>query len=163
MKIAQAEKVNADIEVDEEIGHTQLSWRLQKVAWVSLFIIIALVVIGLFGDGHLSLQSVTSQHFNVQYDEYYRYQTEKSVRITSKTQTIKTVTIAQSLMNSFKVTQITPVPTRSYIVGDSRVFEFYADRNFAVAFYLTPMEPGMVEGKLKVNNVIFNLKHFIYP
>jgi len=163
MKLLNAEKVDPDIEIEEDTGLTRTNWLLQKVAWVTLFVIIALVITGLFGDGHVSLKSVTKQHFNVQYDQYFRYQSEKTIRIISKTQTVKTVAIAQSLMNDFKITQIIPTPTRSYIVGDSRVFEFYGDRNFAVAFYVIPMEPGTVEGVLKVNDIAFDLKHFIYP
>ncbi|WP_345951658.1 MULTISPECIES: hypothetical protein [unclassified Mucilaginibacter] len=163
MDIFKAEKVNASIEIQEEIAHTQVSWLLQKVAWVSLFVIVALVIAGLFGDGAASYKSVNQGHFNVQYDQLFRYQAEKMIRISSKSQTIKTVAIAQSLMNYFKISQIIPEPTRSYIVKDKRVYEFYADRNFTIAFYLTPMEHGSVSGKIEVNDEVFDIKHFIYP
>ena len=163
MKTDKAEKVDVDIDIKEDPQLTQTGWMLQKVAWVALFIIVAMVGVGLFGDGHLSLKILDKQGFNLQYDQYYRYESEKTVRISSKTETIKRVAIAQSLTNSFQINQIIPVPTRSYIENDSRVYEFYGDRNFTVIFYCVPMEPGSVEGQVIVNNVKFDLKHFIYP
>ena len=163
MGIDRAEKVQADIDINEDAALSQTGWWMQKVAWISLFIIVAMVSLGLFGDGHLSLKFLDKQGFNLQYDQYFRYQTEKTIRISSRTETVKTVAVDQSLLNRFQVMQIVPVPTRSYIENDSRVYEFYGDRNFIVVFYLTPMEPGIAKGVVKVNNVSFDLKHLIYP
>jgi len=159
-----AEEVDHDdLQIAEEVSHTQRSWKLQKVAWVILFILVAITCTGLFGDGALSFNAIYKQGVSIQYDRFFRYQAEKSIRISSAKTDIAKVAIAQSLTNYFKVTQVVPEPSRSYIEDNKRVYEFEASKNKIVLFYLTPMEPGNVEGDVVVNGVVFRLKHLIYP
>ncbi|MBS7563650.1 hypothetical protein KHS38_04465 [Mucilaginibacter sp. Bleaf8] len=163
MKNNGAEPVSGtDMEIDEEVKFTQTSWRLQKVAWVAMFVLIAIVCTGLFGDGMLSDTTGNKQNVNIKYERYLRYQAEKMVLISAK-ENIHTITISQSLVDNFKITEFVPQPESSYVQDGHRVYVYKPEKNLRVLLYIIPMKAGHAEGDIIINNVAFHPKFFIYP
>ena len=70
-----------DLEIEQDLGFEERAWRVQRVSWFIMFLVIALALIGLFGTGPLSSARTGSSgdEFSANYERFARHLGNESV------------------------------------------------------------------------------------
>lgn len=151
------------MEINEELEMHEKGWIIQRVGWVILLLIMAAGALGLFGEGWLSDQTPSNGDVKVEYQRFYRYESEMKILIESRRH-ISTVSLPQQYIKDFRLLRFEPEPENNTTNNGEVTFNFLPAQNQVVTVYIIPKTYGSIEGTLKVNGTInFNLHHFIYP
>lgn len=152
-----------DLPIDEKIELHKKGWKVQKIGWAFIFLIMLLGLLGFYGEGIMSEKVLTAGEIHVEYDQLYRYEKEMKVLITADAGNIQTVTIPQQYIQQFKISSIVPQPQASHMEGDEIIYQFSGSGNKVISVYMIPEVYGNVKGNIKVNNQTFSIHHFIFP
>lgn len=157
------EVVKPDLQINEELEMHEKGWIIQRVGWVVLISIMVAGALGLFGDGWASQQKPTQDNTTVEYERFYRYETEMEVRIQSA-EHIASIALPQEYIKNFRRMRFEPEPENNTTIGGEVVYNFLPASNRILTIYLVPKNQGSISGTLKVNGrTSFTLHHFIYP
>ena len=157
------EKVDHDLEIDEELKLHRKGWVIQRVGWVIMFLIIIGGALGAFGEGLLSKKTVTQPNYCIEYERYFRYETEMKILVQS-TQHIASLSFPQQYVKEFRMLRIEPGPDNNVTTNAEVVYNFLPGNNRIVTVYLIPKDYGKIEGYMKINGAnTTQLNHFIFP
>ena len=158
------EKVSYNIELDESLRAHVRSWKLQRVGWVLMLLIVVAALFGLCGGGPLSYRTKTANNDTLQYEYFLRYRGHAQLKLQMQHQTDTTrVGFPMAYWKGFQVEKITPEPFDTQLNNDSIVYFFKGVERGLIQFYVTPENRGTTGCKMTVNNETFPISHFIYP
>ena len=62
------------LEITEDMSFQNLTWKIQRIGWVIMFILVLLALLGLFGDGLLADTTAGSSEagLSIEYPRYER-------------------------------------------------------------------------------------------
>lgn len=157
------EVVKTTLQIDERLDLHEKGWVIQRVGWVIIFAIMAAGLLGLFGEGAFSQKTVSNGTTKVEYERFFRYETEMMIRIESGTH-ISTISFPQEYLKDFRIVRFEPEPFSNTTSQHEVVYNFLPGQNLMVSIYLIPKTYGAISGTAKVNGTSnFNLNHFIFP
>jgi hypothetical protein len=157
------EKVDHDLQLDEELKLHRRGWVIQRVGWVIMFLIIIMAALGAFGEGILSEKKVKQGNINIEYQKFFRYETEMKILLESP-QHISSLSFPQEYLKEFRMLRIEPEPDNNSTINSEVVYNFLPSNNRIVTVYLIPKNYGSIKGYIKVNGgATTELNHFIYP
>jgi hypothetical protein len=157
-------------EVDEDPAFQQRDWRVQRVGWAVLAMILAAGLAGLFGSGPLSNATVSAgDALRVQYERFVRHggQTALTVRVASVEPGPLQVTIGREYLAAFHVRQILPAPVRVQAGDSDLVYTFEGPGQpgpVELKFFMQPESLGSHAGRLSAGRgATVTLRQFTYP
>lgn len=157
------EVVKPDLEIDEKLHLHEKGWIIQRVGWIVIFSIMAVGALGLFGQGWASKQHPSQGDINVEYERFFRYETEMEIRVQTNGH-IASVSLPQEYIKNFRRMRLEPEPENNTTANGEVVYHFLPSGNRILTIYLVPKTQGAISGTLKVNGTAsFDLHHFIYP
>ncbi len=157
-------------EVDEDLAFQQKDWRVQRIGWGVLALILAAGFAGLFGQGPLS--DATVRHgdtLHVRYERFVRHggPTHLTVRLASADPGPLQVTISRQYLAAFHVKQILPAPVRVQAGDSDLVYTFDGPEQAGpveLKFFLQPESFGSHAGSLSAGpGTAVTLRQFTYP
>ncbi len=158
------EQIQHDLELNEEIKLHEKGWVIQRVGWVILLLVVLAGAVGVFGSGFLSKRSPVAGGIKVEYERFFRYETEMKILVQSSAEPITTISFPQSYLKDFRLIRFVPEPHYNQSTPADVLYYFQGGQNQIVSVYLIPKDYGPVKGDMRVNNNhIIHLDHFIYP
>jgi hypothetical protein len=146
-----------DLEVPKDIRFQRIEWRVQRVGWAFMGVLVAAAVAGAFGSGPLSHARLDSADGNmtVEYQRLARQKSPTELRITvnrgaERGQPLE-LTFNQAYIEGQEIQSITPEPSGAQAGGGRITFRFQvsAPREPAtVVFLLAPQRPWRYRGEI---------------
>lgn len=157
-----------DLELGQDLDFQRRSWRVQRVAWVLMLLIVIAALLGLFGgDGVLNQATLgaVDSGLRVQYHHFDRVLDPTHLRV--ELGGSGHLWITNALLERVTIDEIIPEPEQM-IAGEERttfVFELAAgDPAGMVIISYKPQRIGQLSGQIGVDGgVSYDLQQFIFP
>ena len=159
------EKTNIpDLELQEDIAFFEKGIVLQRIGWLLIFSLILLGGTGLFGNGLLSSQTVSSGMASVTYSKYQRFENQSELILNIRDGGAATIiNFSSDYIRHFRFEQITPEPEATRTGDGVITYTFATGKKATIRFAMTPVAIGSIKGKVWVNTDLIQLSHFVYP
>ena len=162
-KKQKVEAVKPSLEIDEELKLHEKGWAIQRVGQIIVVLVIIAGALGMFGEGVISSTTPRSGVVNVEYERFFRYQTEMKILVKSG-EHISTISFPQRYLEKFKLIRFMPEPDANNTAGEETIYHFLPGQNHIVSIYLETQSYGNISGLMTINGKDpFQLQHFIYP
>lgn len=162
-----------DIETGSDLSFERRWWRIQRVCWVVLGLLLAGGVAGLFGHGPLSEATADAAGggVHVRYQRVARRETPALLTVRLAGPALASGSIRLRLTRTpgdrMQLKQVIPAPLSTEPLADGVRFTFAADPTLdsaVVVFVESPTTPGVVEGEVAVEGTPpVRFRQFIYP
>lgn len=163
MSFQSIQPITHDVPVEDEISLHKKGWVVQRIGWGLMFLFILLALLGLFGEGPLSSQTVQSGDVQLKYERFCRYEHGAELRLQSAGENIQTVSLPQEYLKKFQISKVVPRASRQITSPGYVNFQFEGSQNDIVTFYFNPVGRGKAGGTVKVNTHSFTISQIIYP
>lgn len=152
--------------LDEDLQLQIRGWKVQRVCWFFLLLLLILTGMGLFGEGVLSKRRLMAEQVSFEYERFPRYSNETEVLIRMRSPGPRAeVEIPLAYLSCFKTEEVFPAVFERKVKGDdlSYSFDTGGKDSLLIAFRLTPQKRGSVSAEWNVNGTDLRVSHFIYP
>jgi hypothetical protein len=161
-------------EIDEDLEFERRSWRLQRVGWGMLSLILLAALLGLFGTGWLdsAVAGQPGSQIWLEYNRFGRLQAESSrleIHLGPGTAANGKVRVwlNHEYMKGVQVTNLTPEP-ESVEAGPERFTYVFnvpdASQPTLIIFRLEPDKMGRLNGEVGLEGgASLSFKQFVYP
>ena len=151
-----------DLELDEDMPHQRIAWRVERFGWIVMVVLVALALLGIFGEGPLSGATVATPdaRLNLRYERFTRYQSASEFEVEfdharAEDDTVATVWFDREFLEGFRIESITPEPVETESDGERVMFSFARDESSArvsVVFAVMAEERGSRAGIVGAGN-----------
>jgi protein-L-isoaspartate(D-aspartate) O-methyltransferase len=142
-------------------------WRVQRVAWIVLGLVIVAALLGLLGKGPLSRREERSGDLSVRYDRFVHRDSPAGlvVELPADADGVAALWIGRSYLENVRIQRTTPEAESTWAGIDRSVFAFHAEpRGRAwVSIDLEVRSIGRVEGWLGAGSDSIPIRQFVYP
>lgn len=142
------------LEVREDVAFERRLWRVQRVGWVAITLVLLAGLAGLFGNGPLSHVTASAGNLQVRYDRFVHADapTTLDVDVSNVPGNVVRLAIDRSLLEPMDVQRMQPRPERTRAAGDAVVFEFDLSdaRTLHVLIDASPQSPALASGSIAV-------------
>jgi hypothetical protein len=160
-----------DMEVEQDLDYQRVAWNLQRIGWSVMALLIVAALLGLFGSGLLSQETVQASNSKaaVEHDRFIRNQSPTILTVTAVPSREETAMIEldKRFVDKVQIEQISPQPSSVQISSNSYIYSFplqSAVETLTITFYYRPQGIGWIDGILKQANVEdIPFKQFVYP
>jgi len=163
--MAKTAKANAsddpgDLQLEQDLVLQQRTWRVQRIGWVVLALIVLCGTLGLFG-GIGPLNSTSTQAADgsmvVHYPRFGRYvgPTEFAIELPATRASGGTIELAleRAYLDQWEMYGISPQPDGEKAVGDWMVYEFsVGEAAMRIDFHGRPHTVGWLRGRVRVGD-----------
>lgn len=160
------ERVRSIPQIPEDIGLQKIAWKIQKVCWVIIVVVMLLIAAGVFGNGPLSNVREIKKNITVEYERFSRHKGEikTTIHLTGVQQHVN-VSIPVTYLSAFKLETVFPGSYESKIESGAVLYTFDSGNStsLTIHFFAHPEKSGLIRGNWIVNKAPFQLTHFIYP
>jgi hypothetical protein len=158
------ERIKSSLQIEEHIDLHITGWIIQRIGWALMLAFVLSSAAGLFGTGFLSHKKLTKDGIVLNYERFGRHQNDTELEIHANNLHGKLqLILPREYTGAFELQKIVPEPEDQKVVNGSNVYEFSAEKEAHITFYITPRQTGSVEATVVVNNSDFHLTHYIYP
>jgi hypothetical protein len=151
-------KGNVGLQIDEHAAWDRADWLIQRVGWAVLAVIVALGLLGLFGNGLLTEATVGSQSEGLwmEYPRVVRLGAPVTIDVHVDGRFVEggevTISLSEGYLDSVRLEGISPEPdsvtTRQDVI--EYMFRVEGGGGVAVAFYVKAQELGSMSGTVAV-------------
>jgi hypothetical protein len=156
------------LEIDQDLRYQRLEWRLERLAWLVIGLVLLAAAAGLFGSGPLSSSEVASGPVRVEYQRFLREGSGNRLAIAAQTGAadVLVIQVSRAYLSRMRVEQISPEPRRIAMSGEWARLEFDVEPHSRaeIAVDLEPNGWGRVEGAIAVaGDGSVSFRQLIYP
>jgi hypothetical protein len=162
-----------DIEAGCDLSFERHWWRIQRVCWVVMSVLLVGAVAGVFGNGPLSKTTVhpPGGQVDVHYARLARRETPALLELRLDKRAVASgqvrIRLNRELVHRLRIKDIIPAPLVTEPLADGARFTFRTDPtsdSAAVVFVQDPTTPGIVEGEVTVEGADpVRFRQFVYP
>jgi hypothetical protein len=162
-----------DIEAGCDLPFERRWWRVQRISWVILPLLLLGGVMGLFGHGPLSKATAhpSGSQLEVRYDRLARRETPSLLQLRVDKAALASgrlrIRLNRELVDHMQLKQIVPTPLAAEPLADGARFLFQTDPTRDSAFIVfseNPSAPGIVEAEVTVEGAEpVRFRQFVYP
>jgi hypothetical protein len=162
-----------DIEVGCDLAFERRWWRIQRIGWFILVLLLIGGVVGLFGHGPLSKATlnVPGSDLRICYQRLARRETPTALELrlgkTALASGQLRLRLNQTLVEKMQLKQIVPAPLKAEPLADGVRFIFQTDpsRDSALVYFAeNPTTPGFVDAEIAIDDEApVHFRQFIYP
>jgi hypothetical protein len=164
--------MHQDLGFEEDLPFQFKSWRLQRMGWAALALVLGGASLGLFGHGMLA--DATAQDpsgtMSVDYQRFLRYDTLTRVAISfsdpARTTNRVQVQIHDRYLKDATVHDVMPTPAKVTRTAEGIEFEFFVSQGepAIVRFSASVQAVGPVTGLIRaVDGDWVRFTHYVYP
>ncbi|WP_181305186.1 hypothetical protein [Rufibacter sp. XAAS-G3-1] len=156
--------MDRDITLTEDFYRFQKNeWRVARVFWVLMGLVLAAAALGLFGRGWLSDKKVASNGVQFEYNKYMRVEkgAELHLQVGQLGGNAK-VMINNDYIRKVRIDQVIPQPASVEVKDNKLIYTFSSVQNGLITFYLVPTGTGSQTLEVSVGNARLSAPQFIY-
>jgi len=155
------------LQVNEDMDFQRLEWRIERIGWIILALVISAALLGLLGNGPLSASVKTAGTVEVKYDRFLHRNAPCLYRIHLKPRDADTaIHVNREFLDSVKLDQIVPQPSEVELAADGILLHFET-RAPAAGVVTIPFEPqaaGLLHFRIRVGSERpIGLTQIVYP
>jgi hypothetical protein len=156
---------SSQFQIDEDLQFQHREWKIQRVGWGAMALVIMAALLGVFGTGPLSSATLETEGLRLEHERFCRLQRNTELRFTiGGTGDPVLLLIGREYLDRVMIERITPEPGKAEAVNDGVVFHFALQGPAAVTFHLRPEKFGLVSGKARLGQAVpITFTQFIYP
>jgi hypothetical protein len=156
---------NSQFQIDEDLKFQRREWKIQRVSWIAMALMIVAALLGVFGTGPLSSATIEGEGLRLEHERFCRLERGTQLRFTiGGTGDPVHLLIGGDYLDSVMIDRVTPEPAKAEAVSDGVVFQFAVQGPAAVTFHLTPKKFGLFFGKARLGQAeSINFAQLIYP
>jgi hypothetical protein len=161
------------LDVSEDIGFEQRFWKIERIGWAVMAMVIVCALAGLLGPGPLSKQrrADATGSISAEYNRFDRYQAPTMLRLMVPTNLVENgevrVSLSAGFVDSIELQHVDPTPEHVETTGDEMTFVFLAPdiaQNASIVFHYQPNRFGRTPATVAVGkNTMLHLSQFFYP
>lgn len=157
-----------DLEIDQDLRYQVHEWRVERVGWVLLGLLLVLASLGTFGGGVLSRASAEEGAVRVEYERFTRAQSRTTIQLLAPMQQQKPmpVELRWAPRTPVRIETIVPEPERSEVTADGAVYYFTVAPDTdtgRITFEYRIEDPGEVGFQISAGGATFEIDQFVYP
>lgn len=161
-----------DLEINQDISVQRRMWKIQRIGWAAMAVIVILGLVGLFGHGPVSRASVGDRQgpLWIEYERFGRHQGSSELRLhirVADTSKPVSIWIGPDYAAHVDIQQITPSPLRTTLADHGFTFEIAtADQHEpgVVTLLLQFRDIGWVTGEIRLpGSNPLSIRQFVYP
>jgi hypothetical protein len=146
--------------------------RVRRTAWVLALALLALGILGVFGDGPVSNASDASSALRVQYERFLRRDSPMQLRIDARPAADAEARIAVSgdYLHALRIGSILPSPERLEETGEDVILVFRAapgSESVRITLEATPLQVGKLHAHVRAvgdtQDIGVRINQFIWP
>jgi hypothetical protein len=157
-------------EIPQDLTFHRGLWAAQRVGWVIALLIIALALLGLFGEGPLSSVRSGDPSLTIEYDRFVRRDSPSEIRIDAQPSAENEIRIAftRDYIHSLRVDSILPYPQRVETIAEDVVFVFRVapqTPSARITINAMPLNIGSLQGSVRNagNKTSIPIDQFVWP
>jgi hypothetical protein len=164
-----------DLEISQDLKHSRLEWRIERIGWVVMAVIIVAALIGLLGPGPLSSSTVgKGSALSGEYERFIRYQAPQLLRLHVRpkgTDSLVHLRLSRAFVDKVEMMHINPDPVD--IKAEPNHFSYFfargdasrtPDDSLTFTFEYQPEEFGNMDIEAEVPNLhVLRFNQFVYP
>ena len=160
--------MNGALQLDDNERRQLVHWRVERVGWVCMLLLVIAALAGVFGSGLFSEAEVAGEGVRVKYSRFTRVTKAVALDITLEHPTENTtLAISREYLQSFEVSGILPQPVSSRTTREQHVFSFaiVPGEPLHVTVQLTPSEGafGFRNGRIGTPAGVADFWQFVWP
>jgi hypothetical protein len=161
----------SDVRLDGDLAFHSWSWRVERIAWLGMLLILAAALFGLFGGGLLSHRQLRTADGSMvlEYDRFGQVSADTILNLSLQFQGLpgpRNVWINRSYLDHFDIRQVTPNPGAMELSRDGWLYTFassQAGESFPIRVILTPRHTGRFSGCVNSVGRALCFQQFVYP
>lgn len=171
--MASEVKQIGDLEISEDMEFQERSWRVQRIGWVIILIILVAALLGLFGVGPLSQAAAGNENdpMWVEYDRFSRLLKPTDLAVHIHPEAVQNgeiqLWINRDYLDKVEINHITPTEDSAEILQDGVAYTFQVaqtDQPFTIMIHLRAAQAGLVSGEMRLDTgPSQEFTQFIYP
>jgi hypothetical protein len=162
-----------DLELGCDLPFEHRWWRVQRICWGVMILLLLGGVAGVFGNGPLSEVTANSPDgaLQVRYERLARRETPAILELHLKKPVLARgqvrIRLNHTLVSRLRIKTIVPAPLKTEPLADGARFTFRTDPTVdsaTVLFVEDPSRPGLIEGEVAVEGAeAVRFRQFVYP
>lgn len=146
------------LQIEEDIDFQRRWWRVQRVGWVVIALMLLTALLGFLGSGPLSKgTALVPGIMRVEYQRFTRYQTPETLTVHLEAAAIAgpvvRIGIDRRYLDRSRLESVVPPPRRVHAAADRLIYEFDVaepGRPLMIAFGLQPQRVGLGGGRVSL-------------
>jgi hypothetical protein len=154
------------MEFDNDIEHQKLAWKIKRIGFGIIFLLVVLSSLGVFSQGILSSAYINAQNNRMEFHRFMRAGAPSDLifTLTPASNSISLL-ISNNYMRNISIEMVSPQPVNE-IAGDEFTeftFNVSAIGQNLIKFSFTPEKPGYSKAIIKTGESEFSFNQIIYP
>lgn len=157
------------LELSEDLRQQRREWRMQRIIWPILYLLLLAIIFGLIGKGPLSETEAgkAGDDLHLKYQRFLRHDAPDKLELTMQA-TSDTVRVAfdSEYIRKIEIERIKPTPERVISSADSMIFVFHGRASTPVhaELYFKPERVGFLRAWVALGNQPrLEFTQFVYP
>lgn len=161
------------LEIDQDITFQEKEWKVQRVAWAVMALLVVLGLLGLFGQGWLSNGTAASEDdaIVVEYQRFLRLDGQGSLEVRVSPDLVRGETlelaVSTGLLDDVEIQAYSQEPTEVRNTGDGLILAFPVEQpgdTIGITISFIPQSMGRLTGTVGVvGGPEVELSQFVYP
>lgn len=162
-------KTIGDLHLHEDLAHERLEWKLQRIGWVVILLLLIAALLGLFAHGPLSDTMTVAGDVRVAHHRWERYEAPTRYDITVAPSQVGDgrlrVRLGAGFVERVDVERIEPEPLATRADGDALVHVFAVEpgRQTRLRIHFRPRRFGTLPVRMRVQGQPVAFTQFVYP
>jgi hypothetical protein len=165
------ESTGQTLQLDDDLPGQRREWRVERVGWVAMGLIVAAALLGVFGGGPLSHAYARADGVELRYERFQREQAPDAWRLAVDPALTRGgrfhVRVDQTLLDVLELDRIEPQPV-AQVAGPGYVDSVFdahgGDRPASVDFRFRPARIGRITGRVTIDDgAPLFIDQFVYP
>jgi hypothetical protein len=160
------------LQIHEDLTFQYRSWRIRRVGWTVMGLILVAGALGLLGQGPLSRATTgpPGGPFQVDYERMAHYESTAVLRLHLTPEAVRderaTIRLGEQYVRHIQIEAITPMPASANgsSEGVSYVFHLKPGQPSVITFYLKLRQVGLLTGEVGIgDSPPVGFRQFVFP
>lgn len=158
-----------ELDIDEDIQHEKLKWKIERISWIILLVILLLALAGGLGAGPVSSRIIETRSFSLKYLFINRYSAPAELKIHTKfiPREDFTIWIKDSFIKEAAELSVNPNPKSYYVQNGNAIFVFEENDNnndpVAITFQFNHQRIGITNLRAGIRKDYIETTQIVLP
>jgi hypothetical protein len=148
-----------DLEISQDLEFQERSWRVQRIGWVIMAILLVAALLGFFGVGPLSRATAGSEDdpLWIEYPRFSRLLKSTTINVFVNPEAVQNgrirLWISRDYLKNVEISHFTPTEDSAEITGNGNFYTFQTSDNrqpVTIVIHLRAAKAGFLSGEMRL-------------